>query len=70
MAFMPLVLIVDRARAAAGNRSDRGARSAACNGANSRATGRTDADSLDGSANPMPAMIPVIDHIGDYSIMS
>jgi hypothetical protein len=70
MSFMALVLIVDRARAAAGNRSDRGARSAARNRANGRATGRTDTHSLDGPANPMPAMIPVINHIGDYRVMS
>jgi hypothetical protein len=69
MAFVALVLIVDRASAATGNRSDRGAWSAACNRANSRAAGRTDTYSLDGSANPMPAVISVINHVGNYRVM-
>jgi hypothetical protein len=70
MAFVALVLIVDRARAAAGNRSDRGARSTACNGANCRTTSRADTYSLDGSANPVPSVMPVINHIGDPHVMS
>lgn len=69
MAFVALVLIVNRACATAGNRSDRRARSAACNGANGRATSGTDTYSLDGSANSMPAVISVINHIGDDRVM-
>ena len=70
MALVAFVLIVDCPGAAAGNGSDRRTRPATCNGANSRATGRTDTYSLDGSANPMPAMNPVINHIGNYRVMS
>ena len=70
MTFVALVLIVDSACAAAGDRSDRSARSTACDCANRSATGRADAYSLDGSANVMPPMIPVINHIADYRIMS
>ncbi len=69
MALMTLVRIVDRARATAGDRTDRGARAAPCNGADGRATRCTDADSLDGSPNMMPAMIPVINHIGHHRFM-
>ena len=69
MAFVPLMLIVDRACAAPGNRANRGARSAACDGANSRATGRSDRHSLDGSADPVSAMNAVIDHIGNCHVL-
>lgn len=71
---MPLVafmLIIDRTRAAAGYRTDRGSWSATGNGADSRATRRANTYSLDGPANPMPAMIAsVINHIGHYRAMS
>ncbi len=70
MTLVALMLIVNRARAAAGNCSDRRAWSAAGNGADGRATGRTNRYSLDGSANPMPPMIPVINHIGNHRVMS
>lgn len=63
MALVAFVLIVDRAGTTACNRSDRGAGSAACDSADGSATGSADSYSLDGSASPMPAMIPVINHI-------
>jgi len=66
MALVALVLIVDRARAAAGNRSDRRAWSASRDSANGSATRRTNCYSLHGSANPMPPMIPVINDISDH----
>ena len=70
MAFVALVLIVNRARAAAGDRSNRGARPAARNGANGRAAGRTDRYSFDGSANSMAPVPPMIDDISDHCAMS
>lgn len=70
VALMTLVLIVDRASAATGDRSNCGPGSATSDGANGRATGCPDADSLDGSANLMPSVIPVINHIGNYRVMS
>ncbi len=70
MALVTLMRIVDRARAAAGNRADRGARSAARNGADGRATSRTYTYSLDGPTNVVPAVIAVINHISNYCVMS
>jgi hypothetical protein len=70
MAFVPLMLIVNRARAAAGNCSDRSAGSATRNSANGRAASRTNRYSLDGSANPMPPVRAMINHISDHRSMS
>ena len=63
MALVAFMLIVNSARAAARNRADRRAWSATGNGADSCATSCADTYSLDSPANPMPAMITVINHI-------
>lgn len=67
MSLVAFMLIVNRTGTAAGYSTDRGSWSTASNGADSRATRRTNTYSFDGPANPMPTMIPpMINHIGHY----